>query len=486
MSGSSTEWSGLGWAFRRAVRRIRSVAPAPDWATAYRRLVFAELALLVAAGLVGPLLAAGQRQLAPAVVGEIAAGAILGHTGLGIVDPASGALPMFSALGFAMLMLTAGTHVDPGSAAFRAGFPRAVLAVVVAIVLGLALGTALSAWLNIGPPGFLGILIAGSSAAIAFPIIEERRLTGPAIAFLTTWIALADAITVVAMPLTLVGSSKLAEAIAGDAAIVIATVVLLWLAEQSGEHRFTRRMIEESRERDWVLQLRLSIVLLFALAAIAETTGGSTLVAGFAAGIVLARLREPGRLALQIAGLATGFFVPLFFVLLGAALDLRGLIVEPGTIMLAIAMVLASVVAHLVAARIGRREDWQAAGLAASAQLGLPAAAASLGLATGAISGAAAAALVAGGCLTLLPAALGARLLTRRASEQRASEDRAAAEQAQADRAAEQRTDAERSAQMRAGAGDVPEESTPVSPATSIAAALPGSDGSDRTATPRG
>jgi len=382
-------------------------------ATAYRPLVFAELALLVAAGLVGPLLASGRRQLAPAVIGEIAAGAILGHTGFGIVDPATGALPTISALGFAMLMLTAGTHVDPGSAAFRTGFPRAVLAVAVAIVLGLGLGTALSAWLGIGPPGFLGILIAGSSAAIAFPIIEERRLTGPGIAFLTTWIALADAITVVAMPLTLVGSSKLAEAIAGDAAIAIVTLALLWLAERSGRDHFTRQLIEESRERDWVLQLRLSILLLFVLAAIAESTGGSTLIAGFAAGMVLARLREPGRLALQIAGLATGFFVPLFFVLLGAALDLRGLLVEPGAIVLAVVMAAGSVGVHLVAARVAGHDGWQASGLAASAQLGLPAAAASLGLATNAISGAAAAALVAGGCLTLVPAALGARLLSR-------------------------------------------------------------------------
>jgi hypothetical protein len=52
-------------------------------------------------------------------------------------------------------------------------------------------------------------------------------------------------------------------------------------------------------------------------------------------------------------------------------------------------------------------------GLLASAQLGLPAAAAALGLSTNALSPAIAAALVAGGCLTLLPATLGAILLGR-------------------------------------------------------------------------
>src|SRR5258708_7423705 len=107
-------------------------------------------------------------------------------------------------------------------------------------------------------------------------------------------------------------------------------------------------------------------MLLLALAAIAERTGGSLLVAGFAAGIVLRRFREPHRLALQLSGLASGFFVPAFFVLLGATLDPRQLAAAPAAIALAVAHSLAPAVA---------------------------------------------AALVAGGCLTLIPASVGATLL---------------------------------------------------------------------------
>ena len=66
--------------------------------------------------------------------------------------------------------------------------------------------------------------------------------------------------------------------------------------------------------------------------AIAETWGGSQLVAGFVAGIVLARMREPSRLATQLSGLADGFLVPAFFVLLGARLDLRALAGDPGAL----------------------------------------------------------------------------------------------------------------------------------------------------------
>src|SRR5215831_12537836 len=67
--------------------------------------MFEQLALVVAAGLLGPVLAAGRRPLVPVLVGELIAGAILGRTGLGIVDPGAQPFPAFYALGFAMLML---------------------------------------------------------------------------------------------------------------------------------------------------------------------------------------------------------------------------------------------------------------------------------------------------------------------------------------------------------------------------------------------
>jgi len=151
-------------------------------------------------------------------------------------------------------------------------------------------------------------------------------------------------------------------------------------------------------------------MLLF-LSAIAEHTGASLLVAGFAAGIVLRQFREPHHLALELTGLATGFFVPAFFVLLGATLDLKGLVSSPSAIALALALAAAATLAHTLVALVAGRQPRLASGLLASAQLGLPAAAAALGLATGALRPPIAAALVAGGLLTLIPATAGAILM---------------------------------------------------------------------------
>lgn len=369
--------------------------------------MFALLTILMLAALAGPLLGYGRRGLVPVVVGELIAGAVLGRTGFHVVDATTQPLPSFSAIGFAMLMFTAGTQVDIGSPMIRSGAPRGLSALLVVAGVALPLALLVDHSLSVGNFPLLAVLITGSSAAIAFPIITERGLRGPSISFLIPWIAVADSITVLLMPLTLTGGSDVALAIAGDAALVAAAVIVLLASERLRRTTASVNMRDWSLRRGWAWQVRLSVVLVLGLSAIAERTGASSLIAGFLAGMVLVRLREPGRLVLQLTGIAEGFFVPLFFVLLGAQINLRALVSEPSRILLALALVAAAFLAHVIAGLVRAQVNRFATGMAATAQLGLPAAAASLGLSTGRLTAGIGAALVAGGCLTLIPATIG-------------------------------------------------------------------------------
>jgi Kef-type K+ transport system membrane component KefB len=379
----------------------------------HHRRMFTQLTVLTLAGLAGPLLARGRRGLVPVVIGELVAGAVLGRTGFGGINAGVQPLPAFSAIGFAMLMLSAGTHVDIGSPLIRQGFVRGLGAFVVVAATAIPLGLLLDRGLGVNHPVLLTVIIAGSSAAIAFPILDERGISGPSTAFLVAWVAIADSVTVILMPLTLAGTGNLGLAIGGDAAIVAAGAVALLIGERTRRFSATTQMREESLQRGWAWQVRLAVLLLVGLSAIAEHTGASSLVAGFVAGMILIRLREPGRLAVQLTGVANGFFVPLFFVLLGAELNLRALVTDPSRILLAIGLAAAAVVTHVIAARVRTRTHFVATGLAASAQLGLPAAAASLGLSLRMLTPGDGAALVAAGCLTLIPATVGSLLLAR-------------------------------------------------------------------------
>jgi Kef-type K+ transport system membrane component KefB len=213
------------------------------------------------------------------------------------------------------------------------------------------------------------------------------------------------------MPLTLISPGKIPVALLGDALIIAAAALVIAPGRRLFGSPQAQGANQLSKQRHWALRLRLSVLMLLTLAAIAEHTGASLLVAGFAAGIVLRQFGEPHRLSVELTGLATGFFVPVFFVLLGATLDLKGLVTSPSAIGLAIGMAMAATLVHLVASVAVGKQQRLPAGLLAAAQLGLPAAAAALGLATGLLQPPIAAALVAGGLLTLIPASAGAILL---------------------------------------------------------------------------
>ena len=374
--------------------------------------MFTSLALLVLAGLLGILLSAGKRPLAPVLVGELLAGVVIGNTSLHLIDARAQPFPVFMSLGFLMLMLVSGMKVDLASAQMLTGARRGTAALLISAVLAVPAGFGINQLLGENHPQLFVVLLAGSSAAVAFPTFEERGLfVGSTVSLLVAWITLADAATAILMPLTLSGTGQIPEALLGDALIGIVATIAFFIGRWLARIRLAATAVAESKERHWALQLRISLLLLLVLAAIAEKTGASLLIAGFAAGIVLGQFHEPHRLRNQLAGVATGFLVPAFFVLLGASLDLKGLITTPTAIVLALLMAAAATAVHLVAALFAAGQRPVATGLLASAQLGLPAAAAAIGLANGRLTPTVATALVAGALLTLIPASLGAMMM---------------------------------------------------------------------------
>ena len=134
-------------------------------------MTFGLLALITTAGLAGPLLAALPRLGLPLVVGEIAAGVLLGRTGLGWIDAGEPTTAFLSEVGFAMLMFVVGTRLplrDPG---LRDSVRPAALAALLTLAFAVPAGFALAL---VGPdrPLVLAVVVATSSAAVALPILQ--------------------------------------------------------------------------------------------------------------------------------------------------------------------------------------------------------------------------------------------------------------------------------------------------------------------------
>jgi len=114
-----------------------------------------------------------------------------------------------------------------------------------------------------------------------------------------------------------------------------AVFVLLRLADRRG---WLPRWHDKSKDRDFALELRVSLLILLLLAALAQTVQVSIMLAGFCLGLAVAAVGPPRRLARQLFGLTEGLFGPVFFVWLGASLNLRDLGTHPRMIVLGVAL----------------------------------------------------------------------------------------------------------------------------------------------------
>ncbi len=342
-------------------------------------MTFGVLALLVAAGLGGPLLAVvGRSGFVPVVVGELAAGVVIGDTGFRWLDPNTSGLAFFAAVGFAMLMFGAGLRVPIRQPGIATGLRRGLLAAIVVAALAVPAGIAIAAVTPNGHGAVYALLLASGSAAILLPALEEQDLlTDPRALVVMAQVGIADVAAIVALPLV-IQPSKALNAALGGLAVIAGVIGLFLVAHLVSRTSIVHRLRHASRARGWALDLRISLLVLFTLAWIAVRGGTSVLIAGFSVGLLVALIGGPKRLSTQVTGIAAGFFVPLFLVVLGAELDLRALVERPSLIELTVLLLAANVLVHELGALITRQP--LAAGLAATAQLGVPAAVATLGL----------------------------------------------------------------------------------------------------------
>ncbi|MUL49277.1 cation:proton antiporter [Mycobacterium sp. CBMA293] len=373
---------------------------------------FHALALLAVIGLAGPLFAAVPRLGVPVIVGELVAGIVVGRTGFGLVDADNPTFAMLADIGFALVMFIVGTHVPVRDQSLRGELPKALLRAVMVGVFAAVLGVVIAHVFRTGHAPLYAVLMVSSSAALALPVIQSLGLTGPPVLSVTAQIAIADAASIVLLPLA-INPAGASRAAVGALAIAACAVLLYFLLRYEAKRGWLKRMHKYSQSQHLALELRISLIVLFSLAALAKSTHVSIMLAGFALGLCLSAVGEPRRLARQLFGITEGFFAPLFFVWLGASLQVRELGQHPGLIGLGVALGLGAVLAHLTGRLFGQP---MALGVLASAQLGVPVAAATLGTQQHLLSPGEPSALILGALLTVVGTSAAGAVAKRRQS----------------------------------------------------------------------
>jgi Kef-type K+ transport system membrane component KefB len=368
------------------------------------------IALIFTAALLGPALSLLARGAVPAVVGQLLAGVILGKTALQVVNPDKSDLALLYSLGFATLMFTVGMHVPLHDQRLRSALASGLVAVLVAVPLSLAAGFA--AHLTGGGPALVyAVVIVSSSAAVALPVIDESGLSGPAVLEAMAWITIADILATVAIPFA-IAPSHAAHAALGALIVTVLVAIVFLIADRLRGLPLVKRIRREGKRRLWAIDLRLAVIVLVSLSFIAQKVGASLLVAGFGTGLVVGAIGGPKRLSQEVLGLGQGFLVPLFFVLLGAKLDLRALASGHSAVLLGCLLAAFTIAVHVLISALIRAP--RAVGLLASAQMGVPAAVIALGLPAHAIDQGQASAIFCAALVSIGACTAGAAILRRR------------------------------------------------------------------------
>jgi Kef-type K+ transport system membrane component KefB len=333
------------------------------------------LAGILAISLIGPLLAVPRRYGAPIVVGELAVGVLLGTTGLRVIHPSDPILTFLAQAGFGLVMLVAGSHVPIADHALRKAALRGLSLAVGAGVIAVPIAAALSSMAHTHHTALYAVLLSSSSAAVIMPIVQGEGLTGDHVLTLMAQVAIADTACIIALPLA-ADPSKAGRAAVG-AVIVLAVAGLAYLVlRELADRNLITKLQGVSVRHNFGLEMRVSLAALFGLAGLAVNVHVSVMLAGFAFGLVLSAIGTPRRLASQIFAVSEGFLGPIFFIWLGASIDLRALVDHPRLVVLAVGLAAATTAIHALARLLGQPLPLA---VLASAQLGVPVAAVALG-----------------------------------------------------------------------------------------------------------
>lgn len=379
---------------------------------------FTSLLVVLALAFFVPLLINRFKAL-PVVVGEIIAGLIFAQ--LGFLDPSeSSTLTLFSNIGLAFLMFLAGLEINIPSLfnnsrdrdkKQRLSLPALVMIIyLLTLILGGGGSYLLTEWGMTGNIFLLTFIFGATSLGVVLPVLKKRGMlhskSGQAIFIGST---VADLFTVILLTIYILFTQHgLNIKILSFLLILILFLVVARIGTKFFKIPKVLKIFDELSHATVQIKVRGAFVILLIFVVLAESLGVELILGAFLAGMLVGLFKSPqdDNLVHKLEAFGFGLFIPIFFIVTGANLNIQELIENPQNLIFLPVLFVISILVKLIPAlllksRIGWRSSI-AAGFLLNTHLSIEVAIAVIGEQLGLLTPATSAVIIVFAVLTVI------------------------------------------------------------------------------------
>ncbi|HEI9524571.1 TPA: cation:proton antiporter [Staphylococcus aureus] len=328
---------------------------------------FLSLVIVVLAAFLTPIIVNRLNiNFLPVVVAEILMGIVIGNSFLNIVERDS-ILNILSTLGFIFLMFLIGLEIDfkafkkdkrarQGQNDDESSIPghlNLALTVFAFIMIISILLAYVFKWLGLVDDVLLMVIIISTiSLGVVVPTLKEMNIMRTTIGqFILLVAVLADLVTMILLTVYGAINGQGGSTIWLIGILVVFTAISYILGVQFKRMSFLQKLMDGTTQ----IGIRAVFALIILLVALAEGVGAENILGAFLAGVVVSLLNPDEEMVEKLDSFGYGFFIPIFFIMVGVDLNIPSLIKEPKLLIIIPILIVAFIISKLIPVMFIRR-----------------------------------------------------------------------------------------------------------------------------------
>ncbi|MEN0258868.1 monovalent cation:proton antiporter family protein [Staphylococcus aureus] len=328
---------------------------------------FLSLVIVVLAAFLTPIIVNRLNiNFLPVVVAEILMGIVIGNSFLNIVERDS-ILNILSTLGFIFLMFLSGLEIDfkafkkdkrarQGQNDDESSIPghlNLALTVFAFIMIISILLAYVFKWLGLVDDVLLMVIIISTiSLGVVVPTLKEMNIMRTTIGqFILLVAVLADLVTMILLTVYGAINGQGGSTIWLIGILVVFTAISYILGVQFKRMSFLQKLMDGTTQ----IGIRAVFALIILLVALAEGVGAENILGAFLAGVVVSLLNPDEEMVEKLDSFGYGFFIPIFFIMVGVDLNIPSLIKEPKLLIIIPILIVTFIISKLIPVMFIRR-----------------------------------------------------------------------------------------------------------------------------------